>query len=770
VSALLSLGLVAAAAALEAQSGSSAFGLGNGAGLVMAGGVALGVLALGVLLARGRLLRLFEPSPEAAAREESRLARHPYVTLFVASFAALFVEVMLIRYAGSQIRVFSFYKNVPLVASYLGLGIGCWLAGGRARHALGFLFWLVPLAVFLGVGSIAAHDWLSAWAAGASSEHILGDVAREPTGTERMLAQAFMAAFCVATLVTITLLFTLLGRLLGDAFERVPRLPAYTTNILGSLAGILGFVGLSVLETPPWIWFPLGLLSLGWWLCRPVERVVGAALVALVTLSVMPQFGDTVWSRYQKLVGHTIAAGPGGTGSKSPGYMVEISDVFYQVAVDLRPEAVEEMGENPFPHYDMAMGVLAPGADVLIVGAGTGNDVAAALRAGAARVDAVDIDPAIVEMGRRHHPEAPYDDTRVRVLVDDARSAFQSLPHGSYDAVVFGLLDSHTQLGMSSVRLDNYVFTMESLEAVRRLLRPGGTIILTAATFRPWFQERFAHMLGATCDGKVAIASHHVWTSYACQVANPRLPASTASSVPAGVVVPTDDWPFLYLPTRGIPVAYLIVVALLIVASLAVLRAKGLRARQWTPSLGHMFFLGAAFLLMEVHAVNRLALLFGTTWLVSAVTIALVLTLIVAANLTVPLLRGAVYKVAYPCLVVTLLLSFSVEPGSILGASTGAALLFGLLLLLPVYFAGIVFAKSFSETAQAGPAIAANMFGAAVGGWVEYLSMAVGFRALVLLALCFYAASLLMHLRDAEQRSAAGPDAEPLLDAEPTTA
>src|SRR5205085_4132812 len=113
-----------------------------------------------------------------------------------------------------------------------------------------------------------------------------------------------------------------------------------------------------------------------------------------------------------------------------------ISDVFYQVAVDLRPASVQRAGANPFPHYDEAFRALAtPPRRVLVVGAGTGNDVAAALRAGATEVDAVDIDPAVVALGRRHHPEHPYDDARVRVIVDDARAAFRRLPARHYDVV-----------------------------------------------------------------------------------------------------------------------------------------------------------------------------------------------------------------------------------------------------------------------------------------------------------------------------------------------
>ena len=219
--------------------------------------------------------------------------------------------------------------------------------------------------------------------------------------------------------------------------------------------------------------------------------MVGGVLIAANMLAVMPSIGDTVWSPYQKLVGHPIPPGtvipPGSErlGPDAEAYLVQISDVFYQVAIDLRPQALGDRGGHPLPHYDEVYRRLGNRPErVLIVGAGLGNDVAAALRAGAGHVDAVEIDPAIVELGRRHHPERPYEDTRVNVIINDARDAFRRLPPQSYDVVVFGLLDSHTQLASSSVRLDNYVFTLESFRTAGRLLKPGGHIIVTAATLR----------------------------------------------------------------------------------------------------------------------------------------------------------------------------------------------------------------------------------------------------------------------------------------------
>ena len=712
--------------------------------IVVGEGFALLGLLIAALLARKPLARLLQADDQREDACNAIHRRYPYATLFIVSFVALFVEVMFIRYCGSQVRIFAFYRNIPLIGCFLGFGMGCCLGGGRPRHALQFLLWLVPLAVFLAAGTAVVDGFLGKIAAVGSSEQILGTVFKPVTSrSAELVVQLMVALFCVATLVSIALLFAFLGRLLGEAFEGLPRLPAYTVNILGSLAGIIGFVVLSYLQTPPWVWFLVGLAPLVWWLSRRAQWLAATALMAVSAVAVAPTVGETVWSPYQKLVGHAIQLPStlprGGAGSDA--YLVEISDVFYQVACDLRPETLARLGRNPYPHYDEAYRRIRRPDRVLIVGSGTGNDVAAALRAGARHVDAVDIDPAIVEMGRRRHPERPYDDPRVRVIVNDARDAFRRLEPQSYDAVVFGLLDSHTQLASSSVRLDNYVFTIESLTAAKRLLKRGGHIIVTAATFREWFRDRFELMLKEICDGPVAVYNHGSWYTYLGRVEAPAEERPAPAAV-AGTVLPTDDWPFLYLPDKSVPQAYILVVIALAVASVAVLYYGGLDLGRFSSYHGHLFFLGAAFLLLEVHAVNRLALLFGTTWLVSAVAIAIVLLLIVCANFTVSLVRQIPYPLAYGLLSLALLVSYWLQPSVVLGRGTTLGLVYGLILLSPVYFAGLVFARSFRMAAVAGPAIGANMMGSVLGGWVEYSTMATGIRSLVLLALVFYVGSL----------------------------
>src|SRR6185436_5008618 len=82
-------------------------------------------------------------------------------------------------------------------------------------------------------------------------------------------------------------------------------------------------------------------------------------------------------------------------------------------------------------------------ADVLVIGAGSGTDVAAALASGATHVDAVEIDPRIQEIGQELHPDHPYDDPRVEVHIDDGR-AFLERTDRRYDLIVLALPDSLT--------------------------------------------------------------------------------------------------------------------------------------------------------------------------------------------------------------------------------------------------------------------------------------------------------------------------------------
>ncbi|HVO05003.1 MAG TPA: hypothetical protein VMT54_22600, partial [Candidatus Cybelea sp.] len=409
---LLSLALIAALAVLnlltdgESPEGSRTLGL---IGLVV-----FWALPLLAFTQRQRITKLWRDLGSMAQRDAAPLPRHPVLNLVLVSFVVLFVETMLIRYIGSQTRIFAFYKNIPLIGAFLGLGVGCYLGKGGRREALLFLAAVAVIGLFFSTAAQSLGVILGLSASSASSEQVFGySLARVPDFMAKLIGNVHVGLFCVAVFLSLAGCFSLLGRILATSFDGLPRLKAYTANIAGSLAGLVAFVLLSRLMTPPWIWFLVGLAPMLWWLGRGRTLKAGAALIVVAAAVVAPHLHDTVWSTYQKLVGKPIANG----------YEIYISDAFYQRAYDLRPEAVAKFATNPMPTYDAEFKGIEKLDRVLVVGAGSGNDVAAALRAGAGHVDAVDIDAAIVEMGRLHHPEHPYDDPRVTPIIDDARDA-----------------------------------------------------------------------------------------------------------------------------------------------------------------------------------------------------------------------------------------------------------------------------------------------------------------------------------------------------------
>src|SRR6185369_2450365 len=74
------------------------------------------------------------------------------MALFVSSFLVLFLETALIRWMPAYVRLLAYFSNFILLASFLGIGLGCLLAAGRRQ-----LFVYFP-AILLGL--IVAVDRL----------------------------------------------------------------------------------------------------------------------------------------------------------------------------------------------------------------------------------------------------------------------------------------------------------------------------------------------------------------------------------------------------------------------------------------------------------------------------------------------------------------------------------------------------------------------------------------------------------------------------------
>src|SRR5207245_10140957 len=144
---------------------------------------------------------------------------------------------------------------------------------------------------------------------------------------------------------------------------------------------------------------------------------------------------------------------------------------------------------------------------VLISGGGTGNDAEVALRNGAHGVDVVEIDPVIAELGKHLHPDRPYQSQSVRLYVDDARSFLQRNT-SNYDLIIFATLDSHTAFSsLSSLRLDNYVFTVESLQQVAQHLNHGGGVAINFFAINTWLSQRHYDTLKKTLGDPIVLGS-----------------------------------------------------------------------------------------------------------------------------------------------------------------------------------------------------------------------------------------------------------------------
>ncbi len=668
--------------------------------------------------------------------------------LFLVSGLGLFFELAVIRWMSAEVRLFSYFKNLPLLAAFLGLAIGFAVVGkGRDyRPAFAPLLGLF-VALVLAVGRVASARALAYPSGG---DEFLWYTA--PFSYWLSLA-LFLSVVLIFFLLTV-FLFIPLGQATGEEMARHAPVPAYIANILASLAGVWVFSFLSYLQSPPVIWFGLGLLGLGYYLFhrRALSRLtITLFAVALLVLVIFGQ--DAIWSPYQRLEVTDLYLARQSDGQPlKVGYTLNVQQVFYQRAVDLSPQFLAEVKSEIPEMEDMAFSYNLPyrlrpqGSQVLIVGAGMGNDAAAALRNGAAHVDAVEIDPAILALGRKLHPEWPYSDSRVATIVDDARSFFKkSSEH--YDIVAFGLLDSHTLLsGLSSVRLDSFVYTLESFRQVREHLKDGGVAVVTFAASAPWIEERLGRMLVQVFGAdQVYVHTGAVGTTFvAGRLAPDQLTLAQLThwqpNPTADVPLTTDDWPYLYLRLRQVPAAYgqaLLLIGVVCLVLIARSFPEALRPN-W-----HFWLLGAAFLLIEFKSVTELALLFGTTWLVNSLAISGVLMMALAANLIVLRVPRLDLRLIYAFLFASLALTFFFPLNLLAGWMPVIRAVFSMVLLsLPLFFAGMIFSESLRRAGETARPLASNLSGSVVDGMLEYGSLWWGIKSLYVIAAIVYAGAL----------------------------
>ena len=680
-----------------------------------------------------------------------------YFPLFLISSLGLFLELAIIRWLSAEVRLFSYFKNLPLLASFLGLAIGFIMVGKGRNYQSSFTpMFTIFIILTLLVGRFVSPRVLAYPSRGDEFLWFAGDFSY-------WLALAlFMGTVLIFFLQTL-FVFIPIGQATGEEMAHHSPLPAYIVNILASLVGVWIFALLSFLQTPPVVWFGIALLGLGlYWAMQKMLTYWMMITFAIILVGIGILNGSSVWSPYHRLDVITLELPRKSDGQPvAVGHTLKIQQVFYQSSLDLSADAltkrwkdIPEM-QNVADAYNLPYELTKENADVLVIGAGMGNDVAAALRNGAATVDAVEIDPAIATFGRKLHPEHPYDNPHVKLFIDDARS-FLTKSTQKYDIIVFGFLDSQILLsGLSNVRLDSFVYTAESFQQVRAHLKENGVVAVSFAAQQPWIDERLGKMLAfAFGDANVLIYQGGTGTNLAAgitppQTNDPRWKLWESNRAYTDVPMASDDWPYLYVRYRTIPDAYWQMLLLIgIVCFLLVRRSfPGALHPDW-----HFWLLGAAFLLIEFKSITELALLFGTTWLVNALAISGVLLMALLANLLtlqVPRIRlGLVYSLLFLSLAASYLipLEWFITLAPALRAIVGT-----FFLSLPMFFAGLIFGESLRRAGETARPLASNLSGSFAGGVLEYGSLLWGVKSLYLIAIVVYAGAWLVAMTRSRQ-------------------
>jgi SAM-dependent methyltransferase len=673
--------------------------------------------------------------------------------LLLASGLAVFAERALGRWLAAEVTVLAAVPHLPLMASLLGLGLGC--ARGRDCRRLfpwfpgvfGLLCLLVAYGEPLGLARLRLPVQPTfLWSSG-----------RVLPGVEVAKGFGVLAGFAALTVLA----FAALGEKIGELFDAFPALTAYTVSVSASLLAVLVFSAVTFLRWPPLLWVAVA-AGVGLWLFRrPLPLVVLAVTVALVAAA--PSAGR--WSPYGRIdFEPLLLPEQDGVGALvQVGYVLDVNRDSRLRALDLsdgfRDKHQGIFRQPAYRHanlvHNLPFRLATATGRVLLVGAGLGNDVAAALRRGATRVDAVEIDPTILELEQRFHPEEPYAGGRVRAVVADGRT-FLRWGETRYDLIVFASPAAYPLTSwLSPLRPGYSLYTVEGLREALGRLAPRGVLALS---FDAGAGEEVGERLVQTIReawGREPLALHNGQDAGVVVLAGPGLDVAAASHLagllpwsprfPGGQRIrsATDDWPVFSASPPEQPLARLVVMALLLVVAgllVAVTSRRRAPGYDW-----HMFLLGAAFVLVGGKSLTALSLLFGSTWAVDSAVIAGILLTILAANGTVVHYPGIGPAAGYGCLAGSLLVSYLAGMGWLATwPFPWQAIVGGLAAWLPIFFAGLVFARSFRRTRDASGALAANMFGALAGTVVlEYAWLSMGLGSLTLLALALYGFSWL---------------------------
>jgi len=661
--------------------------------------------------------------------------------LFFTSFLILFTELVLIRWIPSNVRYMGFFLNFILMATFLGMGAG--ILSSRRKN-----LWLppFPLLLFLVIIFVSHNQFILNI---PSTEVLYYGISETTSSSEGFWLLPIMFITSAVTILP-------LGRTLGRLLPVLPPLEAYTFDIIGSLTGIAAFFFISYFSLPPIFWF--GTIAIVYLLTRPRSELAISAPLFIGSIYIVWFISiGTIWSPYYQIHLFNLP--------DTEGYYISVNGVGHQT---LAPTETKEI----FYHkvYEMLGKEQVP-EKTLVIGAGSGSDVAIALENGAKQITAVEIDPKIYQIGLELHPDHPYQDPRVRVIIQDGRF-FLNDTQEKFDLIIFGLPDSLTLTsGFSSLRLESFLLTKESIAAAREHLTDKGILVLYNYYREDWLIHKLAQMLEVNFNEKPYVATYGNWGRAAVLLSGPGLsllPEYVNDPYQEGVdhtqihygsfdlpvigegrlsgdptlAMTIDDWPFVYMPKRTIPTIFLLALGMIAVISVTMVTLAQPKTERKLFSW-HFFFLGVAFMVLETRSLVTFSLLFGTTWIVNSLVFFAILSSVLLAIFINARIEIKRVNWLYILLIASMLMNYLLPPRVFLVIDQPIIryLLASIITFLPIFLANLIFSRSFKDTGksnQSDTAFGANLLGAMAGGVLEYAALVTGYQALLLFAVGAY--------------------------------
>jgi hypothetical protein len=638
--------------------------------------------------------------------------------LLLLSCIAAFVVLSLDRWIENSVTLFANANGLPFAIGIIGLSVGIARGNLHPKH--------IPIAFMAMSGMLLFMNLIIC-------AHIFELPYLEPLcAVGALIFGSFIFSFSV-------------GSRLKNLFKTEDFRP-WADTVCGFLWGFFLFVFTSVTGDSPALQLVIaGLLlvphAIKFW--RPAGLHLACLLLSLALLIVAWQveaMNNVVWSIYHRFNIETA-------GKKDPANKNVVFVVVDHTLKDFY--APVDKGDNDVRLKFLKLPYLTEKPNtVLVLGAGLGEDISEALQAGANYVDAVEIDPVLIELGKGLN--LSYASPRVHVINADPRN-FVNNCDKKYDTIILRTLDFQENSSTLSHFKDVSLYTKESYRKCLKLLSPNGNLLLSCAAANSLEANLLCQRFYATAKQallerpQVVGGTSSGWSPYLFRLSKTPPAAPSLHEVsPFNIVlfgpnakfqIMNDDSPYICL--RIAPLAFSCL-ALFVIAAGAI----GLAPASSTDELEHMardrqsLLVATGFTLVVSGAINRIELLFGSCWWVTATVYGaflLIAWLIISARIETE--TGRIELLLYPTLLASLLISFLLPIHWLLNWGFLGVILILLVTVLPVVRILLILPAISARSKSLQKALVFNLLGSALGILMQPAAIILGNNSLFLLAL-----------------------------------